>query len=346
MSSSISISELAPIARRSWGRVLRLYCVSVVLLGCVAAVLLLTLDPFDTGRFALFGGHGVPHYGQRLISASLGRQADRDAAVLGNSTLQLLDPERLGLQTGLRVVSLTIPGTVPPEQLAVADWFRRHHPGAAFKGLVLGIDSSWCRGDGRMEPISPFPYWLYAENPLDYALGMMRLKHLETAGRKLLLMRGRVAPTRADGYNDYELGRTWTAFKDERHEFEAEHGRAAVGDTWPPRFAALPLLRQFLAQLPAETRVVLVMPPRNWRVLPAPGTREAARDTACAAAFGALAAERRGSRLLNFVGRPGMREDDAFWDTIHFRASVARAMEAEIAAALVAKLGESSAMSP
>jgi hypothetical protein len=45
--------------------------------------------------------------------------------------------------------------------------FRRHHPGTALRGMVIGINQSWCRGDGQIELTNPFPFWLYADSALD-----------------------------------------------------------------------------------------------------------------------------------------------------------------------------------
>jgi hypothetical protein len=108
-----------------------------LVLAVTVGAVLLALDPYDTGRFALFPSPGVPQFGQRLTAASVARRADADIAIIGNSTLQLLDPARLGAASGRRVVSLAIPGTGPLEQLAVADWFLGHHDGTA-RGLSPG----------------------------------------------------------------------------------------------------------------------------------------------------------------------------------------------------------------
>ena len=303
-------------------------------IGALSAAVLLALDPYDTGRFALVAGAGVPAMGQRFVAASLGRQGSVDTAIIGNSTLQLVDPARLGALSGGRAVSLTIPGSGPREQLAVAEWFRRHHPGAALRGVVIGIDASWCRGDGRLPLAHPFPFWLYAESAGAYALGMLRLQSFEAAGRKVTLLLGRARPARPDGYDDFELGRRWdadaaAAQSPRSPALDARAGAAATD------FAAVPLLRRFLAELDPSTPVVLAMPPRHHHALPAPESAAAKAEQACKAAFATLAQQRPGTALVDFVDRPGMRENEMYWDLLHYRAPVARAMEAEIAAAMV-----------
>src|SRR5258707_13324971 len=113
MSSSISISEPA-----GWRRVLWAYPVACLLMAALTAVAIAVLHPYDTGRFALFKSYGVPGFGQRFVAASLARAPDTQAAILGNSTMQLIDPGRLTEQTGWRFVSLTMTYTGPVEQIA------------------------------------------------------------------------------------------------------------------------------------------------------------------------------------------------------------------------------------
>jgi hypothetical protein len=322
MNSSTSASE-------RWRRLLALYAASALALGAVVATLLLALDPYDTGRFAVLDEHGVPVLGQRLAAASLGRRRNVDTAIIGNSVMQLLAPQRLAAAGGGRVVQLTVPGTGPREQLVVAEWFRRHHPGATLRGLVIGLDRSWCR-DGQLELTNPFPFWLYAESALDYAAGLMSLKSIEAVARELKLLLGRSPPVRADGYVDYEAGRVWEAAAVAARTgpppgIEALANLAAA----PPDFAAAPLLRDFLARLPQATQVVLVFPPRHRHAIARPGTAADDHERACIAAVA-----RPETRVLNFLGRDGMTEDEDFWDLVHYRAAVARRMETEIAAAL------------
>lgn len=318
---------------RDWRRFVEFLAIAAVGLGAMVAAVLLTLDPYDTGHFAVFGDHGVPRFGQRLTSASLGRQRGFDIAIIGNSLVQLLDPARI--TTSGRAVQLSIPGTGPLEQLAVAEWFRRHHPGRTLRALVIGLDSKWCRGDGKLELTNAFPFWLYADSTLSYAAGLVSLQGFDAAMPKLKLLLGRAQPARQDGYNDYEVGRVWDPAEVASRLALPENTKAPENPATPPAdFAAAPLLRRFLAHLPEATRVVFVWPPRHRHALPVPGTAAAAHERACTAAFAAIATSHPGAQLIDFRGRPGMRDDEDYWDLNHYRAPVARKMEAAIAAAL------------
>ena len=304
-----------------------------MLIGAALALLLLALDPYDTARFALLGDYGVPHFGQSVSMASIARHPDIDAAIIGNSTIQLIDPARVGSASGIRVVTLATPGTGPREQIAMAQWLFDHHR-SGLRGLVIGIDASWCRSDGTLPLANPFPFWLYSENVGDYALGLMRFKTLEAATRKLKLMLGRARPAPSNGYDDYELGRVWHPMAPAQimGSAEAQIGGASAA---APDFAAAPLLRGLLVELPGAANVVLVVPPRYRSTEPLPGSPAAAQEQACKRLYAAIAAERPHTAFIDFAARPVFSNDaDLWWDPIHYRASVARQMETEIAAAL------------
>jgi hypothetical protein len=233
------------------------------------------------------------------------------------------------------VVSLTIPGTGPQEQLVIARYFLEHHQAGEMHGLVFGIDSTWCSANGRLALTNPFPFWLYSESALDYLGNMMRLAAARAAIEKTKLLLGYAPAARVDGYDDYERGRAW--------DIEAAHRRlsqAAVDATVPDQdaapddIAAAPLLAQFLRQLPPGIPVVLMIPPRYRDPEAVPTAPAVARQRACAEAYRKLALARANTTVLDFIDQPEIAGPNEFWDPIHYRASVARRMEAAIAAAL------------
>jgi hypothetical protein len=325
MNSSISASE-GGLGTDRWRGLLVCYALTTFGIAALLALLLLALDPYDTGRFAVFGEHGVPRFGQRLTTASLARQPLFDTAIIGNSTIQLIDPARLGMLSQRRVVSLAIPGTGPHEQLAVAAWFVDHHPAEKLRGLVIGLDA-WC-GANALEPVNAFPFWLYSPSILDYATGMMRLKSIDAAFRKVALLTGHAEPARPDGFSDYEIGRSWDAASVSARlaqELPALRN-PPIGDGRAD-IASARRLKQFLVRLPAHLPLVLVLPPRF--------ENGGAADETCEAAFAALAHDRERTRLVDFRQRTDLTgRVENFWDVAHYRASVARIMEVEIAAML------------
>jgi hypothetical protein len=156
----------AATAGKSWSRFVALFL--AVFFGGSALLLLLILgvDPYDSGRLPSFGLVGIVDDNPRTASVSRGRDARFDAAIIGNSHGQLLSPGRLDPVTGLHFVQLTVPGTGPREQFAVMSWFARHH--TRIGAIVLVADSGWCTQDATLPMSNPFPFWLYAEGLAEY----------------------------------------------------------------------------------------------------------------------------------------------------------------------------------
>ncbi len=324
MNSSTSISE-----RQHWRRLLWRYAMSTLTIGTAVAAMLVALDPYDTGRFSVLPAHGVADFGQRLAFASIARRPDVDTAILGNSTIQLIDPARLSHLIGHTVVSLAVPGSGPVEQLVLAEYFRRHHQDNHDLTFVFGLDQSWCTTAEPITPNYPFPFWLYSNDRLDYVINMVRYKTLEAAARRLKLLAGLDRPARADGYHDYDTGKIWHS-----PEFdEAPKANQLSGAPVRARnFTALPLLQRFLARVGPGARVALVFPPRHVSTIPEAGSAAAAELDACKNAFKRLAKTRPNTWAVDFlIDSPLTRHADDFWDTIHYRGPVARAIEDRLA---------------
>ena len=138
---------------------------------------------------------------------------------------------------------------------------------------------------------------------------------------------------RPDGYRDYDTGNPWhlPEFREPPPpEMPGGTSAAATAD-----FTAPPLLRQFLAGLRSDARVVLVLPPRYTTAVPSPGSVAAAELDVCKDAYRALAGARPDTRLLDFlVDGPMAQREENFWDAIHYRGAVARMIEDRLADAL------------
>ena len=329
---NLSISNSEPGVSSGWRRMLRLYALWTFGIGIVLGGLVLALDPYDTGHFSVFESHGVPQLGPRLAMAGLGRQEQFNTAIFGSSTMQLLDPARIKAKN-VHAVSLTISATGPREQFAVAKWFLRHHPKEKARALIFGIDGRWCEPNKALDLTHPFPFWLYSASKFDYAAGMMQFQSLESMGRKIKLLIGSAQSMRADGYNDYDTGHAW-----DKEGFRKRLGEA--GEETEPEavasqtyyFQAAQLLTDFLAKLPADIDVVLVMPP-IYR--PEIQGHAAAQRNACRATFKALAEGRANTELLDFTTRKDLASaDEDYFDRLHYRSRVARIMEREIGAAI------------
>jgi hypothetical protein len=294
---------------------------------------LILIDPYDTGRLTLTRQPSMYVTGPRVSNASRMRDQSFDAAIMGNSTAQLLMPSRLNPQTGLRFVQLSTPGTGPREQKAMLDAYVRLR-GHAIKAIVLGLDQSWCDPSREVKTANPFPFWLYDSSQIGYVSGLFRMDSLEALPRRLSLLINREKLAASDGYwnteQDYEVS-------ERRGPLPAAALEVmALAAPVEGRLAADVTLRETLRLLPARTRVVLVHPPLS---IPAqdPGDAHRRRVEACKLALAQVTRERPLTLLIDrWVDSPANRDLKLFFDHSHYRMPLAIDVEIEISNALKA----------
>jgi len=328
MSSSTSSSD-APGAETdalAWGRWLAAFLGALALGAAAIFALVLAVDPYDSGRFGILGIEGVYDESPRTANASRARDAQFDSAVFGNSTGQLLKPSELSRLTGARFVQLTVPGTGPREQLAIMDFFLRHHarPGA----IVIVTDASWCQRDPALPLQHPFPFWLYGESTLDYAGRLFSSRALGRTWRRVLLAAGRRPRSAPDGYWDYEAKGPGEFAPPLAAQNDAAPASGSVSEFFP----GVTLLGDALKKLPADVPVVLAVPPTFSSMLPRPRSAAKAEEDACKAALRRVIAGRPRSNFIDYrVDNALTRERANFMDFGHYRAIIARRMEQGIA---------------
>jgi hypothetical protein len=311
-----------------------LVAATILLFGGLAGIAVV-LDPFDTGRFAVVRVRGVPDQGPRMAHASRGRDPQFDGAIIGNSHIQLVSPERLGSATGIRFVSLTVPATGPREQFALLDYFLRHRT-SPVRALVFGIDAYWCTPDPELKNSTPFPFWLYDPSPITYLGGLIRYDTLERLPQRVQYALGLSGRRRArpDGYWDYEQDARWPAATAAVEVRLANRGTAGAMNL-TGRFPAIDKLGLTLSRLPADLDVVLVRPPAYITAQPEPGTPAVQADAACLAALQRAAAGRPRTTVIDWqVDRPENRRADNYLDHTHYRGTLAKAVESDIVQAL------------
>ena len=123
MNSSISSSDEAS----EWGRWLVTFLGTLAFGTLLVFALMIVVDPYDSGRLGLLGIEGISDRNPRTANASRARHLHFDSAIIGNSHGQILNPADLSQMTGARFVQLTAPGTASREQLAILNFFVRHH---------------------------------------------------------------------------------------------------------------------------------------------------------------------------------------------------------------------------
>jgi len=295
----------------------------------VAGIVILVFDPYDSGRLPTFMPAGVSDQSPRTANVSRGRDPQFNAAIFGNSHMQLLNPSILSSLSKLRFVQLTAPGTGVREQMATLGWFLRHHPEA--DTLVLGIDSFWCTQSDNFAVPNPFPFWLYGDMA-GFLAHSLESRAFALIWRRLLVAAGRLVRTDPAGYWDYEIDREWN--------YHPEIKDWPIVDLSPREqpgrsFPALDFLERSTVDAGFRGKIVFVMPPLFRAVLPEPDSTDALDIKACKAEVVRRIRRRPGSIFIDFLKDTPMNRDPRnYMDAQHYRAPIARRMEREIAAAI------------
>ncbi|WP_247989033.1 hypothetical protein [Bradyrhizobium sp. 186] len=300
-----------------------------------AAMLVLALmvlvDPYDSGKLGLLGIDGVDNRLTQITAASRARDLNFNAAIVGNSTAQMIEPTALSQATGLHFVQLYMTGAIPREQLAVLDFFLRNHKQVG--ALVIAADPGWCvHARPKEEGGVPFSYWLYDESVVTYAVRLISWQAIEQAFQRLSIGLGRRQRMNPDGFVSYEDIWPPGQFK------EVGWPRDPVPTTSTEMRAAFPeivALTDIVRKLPADVPVVIIVPPTFAATVPKPGTETALERSACDAALKAVVAGRPRSNFVNYrVDNALTRDRDNFADFIHYRSRLAGLIEQGIIASL------------
>jgi hypothetical protein len=330
MNSPISSSDDAT----QWGRGLAAFLGALGLGALLVLAVMIAVDPYDSGRFGLLGIAGVADSTEVTANASRARDPQFDSAVFGNSTGQRLNPAELSQATGNRFVQLTAPGADPRGQLAILDFFIRHHQHIG--ALVIAVGAAWCTHDPAPPLRNPFPFWLYGESSLVYASRLFSWRAVNHAYQRIMIFRGVHKRTAPDGFFNYE-----DVFPREMHPsipLEAEPAARFTGRA-SDVFPLAQLLDGAIKKLPADVPVVLLMPPIFYTTVPRPGSIEAAEGEACKSAFSRIVAGRPHSNFIDYrIDNALTRDPLNFVDTIHYRTKIAQRVQEGIVASI--RLGE------
>ncbi len=303
---------------------------AVLGLGLVLAVTLALLDPYDTGRLTPFPKVGMPETGPRVANASRMRNPDFNAAIFGNSTIQILSPERLDAATGRRFVQVSVPGTGPMEQVAMIEYLVRTR-GSAIRTVVLGLDSSWCDASRSNRTLHPFPFWLYDRSALTYATSLVRMDTVEFLPKRVRLLRGAGPFARSDGFWDYEASGGY-------HQYPLIDIRLpAIPAPVGGRSAATDSLMRIASMLPQQTHLLLLHPP-VFSPTPQQATEDDKRNLAgCKAALARIVAGRPRTDIIDmWVDSPENRTRLFFFDHNHYTIGIAQGVEARLAERIAA----------
>jgi hypothetical protein len=290
------------------------------------------IDPYDSGRFPTFMPAGSPDERAPTIGISRGRDPRFNAVLLGNSRAVLGDPRHLSALTGLHFVEMAAEGATVRDEMARLQWFARNRP--RVDAIVVASDQVWCDPNPAMPDPPDFPYGLYSDSDLAYLKTTLSVSTIVFAKERIRYALGRMPGVDPEGFVDIEAKYR----NDWRLDDAPDAGLERVSIEEPPAPIALPALALFdsyLKRLPAETPVVLWMPPYYRNALPPPGTPLGRTIASCKLTLRDWAQRRPRARFVDFATeRPESTDPRNFLDRTHVSNRFMRMLEVEIAAAV------------
>lgn len=279
------------------------------------------VDPFDVLPLSLPLERRPVAGNQRFAFPGLARKAEFDSAVVGSSTVMLLDPEELSRDLGRRFVTLAMGAAKHLEQRSILGVFARNHPHA--RTVILSVDSVWLRSaeNRKRQDLYRVPDWMYDANPWNDYAHHFDLYTVEKAGRQLGQIIGIDEPTfRRDGYRRFVPA---TVAYDTAKVHENLYGpvQRAKTEAWKQAAAEnvefeWEALDEALALLPASTEKILLLPPLH--VVAHPPLAVAKRT---------LVERMRAVpnlRIVDFLFPSSLTKTDSnYWDPQHYTAEIA-----------------------
>jgi len=324
----------------SWRTFLRTLITTFVVVSVLVYLLIVLVDPYQHVPFSLPLDRAPISTNQRFAYPALARDATFDSVVIGSSTMRLLDPENLDLLLGTRFANLAMNSATAYEQMRIHDLFVRHHP--TTKVILIGIDDSWCKRETSYEKYTfrEFPEWMFDENPWNDLLYLFNDKALENSVRLLEFVAGKRSPKyEKNGYRDFTLGfgtyNKGVIAKTLYPKGSPDEPRVPTlnpsNDHPKWKFATHELLRNMLRhELAKKAETILVFAPLHGDYL----ARGAVLYAECKTRLLRIA-EANSVRVIDFmIDSEITRVDDNYWDSLHYRAPVARILERDIAAVL------------
>ncbi len=324
----------------SWRQFIFTSVAGAVLLGLVILGFILILDPYQNVPFSPALNRAPISQNQRYSYPALARSSKFDSAVIGTSTVRLLDPKNFDTGLGSHFVNLAMNSATAYEQLQMLRLFMRNHLDARF--VVLGIDASWCQPSTSYEryTIRDFPQWMYDDNRWNDLAYLFNDKALENAVRMLELLRGKRNPKYGrNGFDDFTA-----KFGEYRYDevasrlyqgAEAREGYS-VGSLEPGlahpewQYSNLALLPTLLSQVP-RAKLAIVFIPFHANYL----RKVAAIYAECKGRVDAILKPYQTVLVLDYMRDTALtRNDRNYWDRLHTNREVADDLVRDVVAEL------------
>jgi len=343
----LSISSSDPSAEtRAWRRFIAVLLAVTAAIILSAFALVAIVDPYDSLAFSPPWKRYRVTTNERYAFAGMIRHGRFDSAVFGTSTAMLLQPAELDARLGGRFANFAMSYGTAWEQAQTMKFFA-DHAHAPVRTIVVGLDMDWCSTTTPLAKLTqhPFPPWEYDDNPWNDYAHLLNTRAILHSVREALMMAHLVPPEfQDDGYyrftpedSRYDPARARKAIYASSllaPPIDPHAEPVAVGPrpaNWT--FPDLALLSQALDGFPAATRKILVFVPLHISVLLDP--RQWAQFTHCKAAAVDIAKTRPNVAVIDFM-RPSVltRNDDAYWDSVHYRVGHATEIIDAIASAV------------
>ena len=319
----------------SWGRFLRWLALATLSIGIALYAFILALDPYQSVPFSPALERAPVSTNQRYAFPALARDPNFDSAIIGTSTLRLLDPARMARMLESPFVNLAMNSATAYEQTRIHGLFVRTRAHSDY--LVIGIDDAWCRRQAEYAKYTfrAFPEWMYDDDPWNDLRYMFNDKALENAVRMVEYLTGkREAKYRRDGYRnfsrdfgvyDLEAVRGRLYKRAARHILPASLEPQLTRVDW--HYATHALLDVMLRATPASTRIAVVFPPLHGFY----ASRSAVNYAECKGRITQQVASYANVGVIDYLFlSPLTTNDENYWDPLHFVNDVARVMERDL----------------
>jgi hypothetical protein len=340
---------------RGWRRFITILLGLTAVLIFSAFAFVAIVDPYDNLAFSPPWKRYRVTTNERFAFPGLIRHGAFDSAVFGTSTIMLLKPEELDSMVGGRFANFAMSYGTAWEQSQMMKFFREHTP-VPVRTIEVGMDMNWCSPTkplARLTP-HPFPPWEYDDDPWNDYAHLLNTRALLHAIREVLIIAHVMRPDlQDDGYYRFTPD-------DDRYDSARAHEALYYG-RWKPlehvtayaepppvgarpadwTFPDLRLLEQALDEFPAQTKKILIFVPLHVSILL--DAEEWEKFTYCKAAVVEIAKARPNVGVIDFMRPTALtRNDEAYWDSGHYRVGYAT----KIIAAIKSAFGEGQESGP
>jgi hypothetical protein len=341
----VTVNSSTSSSENSWRKFIKVFTITFAVITVAGYLFILLVDPYDSLPVSFAFNRGPLSSDQRFFNPGLARRHRFDSAVIGTSTLKLLNPEELNPIFHSAFVNLSMNAASIFEQEAIFNVFVTAHPKP--KVVIFGIDDVYYRKENYAQHIGGvkpehFPDWMYDENPLNDWLpyNWRTLKH--AFGQFYRITGLKNYSFRTDGYQDFTPG---------KEAYDIDRARKNIyGSTTPVKkqpvaspivlsaellksfeFPALPHLERMLGRLPDETLKIVMAAPFHVYYQEAPGTLGAAKWDELKRRAAELVCRHANAVFLDFmIDSPITDRDENYLDGVHYTVQTATVLSAAI----------------